>query len=98
TGANMVAVTDRVMEEVAKISQLPQMQGINVFALDNQADSVRDSLSDLLDAGMVGALLAILVLYLFLRQISSTLIVTACIPFALTITLGVLYFAGLSLN
>lgn len=98
TGANMVAVTDRVMEEVAEIGELPQMQGINIFALDNQADSVRDSLSDLLDAGLVGALLAIVVLYLFLRQLSSTLIVTACIPFALTITLGVLYFAGLSLN
>lgn len=98
TGANMVEVTDRVMEEVAEISQLPQMGGINIFALDNQADSVRDSLSDLLDAGLVGALLAIVVLYLFLRQLSSTLIVTACIPFALTITLGVIYFAGLSLN
>ncbi len=98
TGANMVAVTDRVMAEVAEISQLPQMQGINIFALDNQADSVRDSLSDLLDAGIIGAMLAIVVLYLFLRQLSSTLIVTACIPFALTITLGVIYFAGLSLN
>lgn len=98
TGANMVAVTDRVMAEVEEIGKLPQMQGINIFALDNQADSVRDSLSDLLDAGLVGALLAIVILYLFLRQLSSTLIVTACIPFALTITLGVIYFAGLSLN
>ncbi|HZD54368.1 MAG TPA: efflux RND transporter permease subunit, partial [Woeseiaceae bacterium] len=98
TGANMVEVTDRVMEEVAKVRELPQMQGINIFALDNQADSVRDSLRDLLKAGLVGALLAIVVLYAFLRQISSTLIVTACIPFSLTITLGVIYFAGLSLN
>jgi HAE1 family hydrophobic/amphiphilic exporter-1 len=98
TGANMVEVTDRVMDEVAEISKLPQMQGINIFDLDNQADSVRDSLSDLLTAGLIGALLAIVVLYMFLRQLSSTLIVTACIPFALTITLGVIYFAGLSLN
>ncbi|HEX2138357.1 MAG TPA: efflux RND transporter permease subunit, partial [Woeseiaceae bacterium] len=98
TGANMVEVTDRVMAEVAEISRLPQMSGINIFALDNQADSVRDSLTDLLTAGLIGALLAIVVLYLFLRQLSSTLIVTACIPFALTITLGVIYFAGLSLN
>ena len=47
---------------------------------------------------MIGALLALLVLYLFLRQITTTLIVTASVPFSLTITLGVLYFAGLSLN
>jgi len=68
TGSNMVEVTDRVMAEVEKIGRLPQMQGISIFDLDNQGDSVRGSLSDLLNAGMIGGLLAILVLYLFLRH------------------------------
>ena len=98
TGSNLVDVTDRVIAEVEKIGQLPQMQGINIFPLDNQGDSVRDSLSDLLNAGLVGGLLAIVVLYLFLRQVTTTLIVMAAIPFSLLITLGALYFAGLSLN
>ncbi|HUD97197.1 MAG TPA: efflux RND transporter permease subunit [Woeseiaceae bacterium] len=98
TGANMVEVTDRVMEEIAEIGKLPQMQGIRIFDLDNQGDNVRKSLADLLNAGLIGALLAIVVLYLFLRQVTTTLIVTAAVPFSLTITLGVLYFAGLSLN
>jgi HAE1 family hydrophobic/amphiphilic exporter-1 len=43
-------------------------------------------------------LLAIFVLYLFLRQVTTTLIVTASVPFSLMITLGALYFAGLTLN
>lgn len=98
TGSNMVEVTDRVMAEVEKIGKLPQMQGINIFDLDNQGDSVRGSLSDLLSAGMIGALLALVVLYIFLRQVTTTLIVTASVPFSLLITLGALYFAGLSLN
>lgn len=98
TGANMVDVTDRVMEEVVKIGKLPQMQGIKIFALDNQGDDVKESLADLLSAGLIGALLAIAVLYLFLRQITTTLIVIVSIPFSLLITLGALYFAGLSLN
>ncbi len=98
TGANMVDVTDRVMAEVDKVRELPQMQGIKIFDLDNQGDAVKESLSDLLSAGLIGALLAIAVLYLFLRQVSTTLIVTASVPFSLTITLGALYFAGLSLN
>jgi hydrophobic/amphiphilic exporter-1 (mainly G- bacteria), HAE1 family len=98
TGANMVEVSDRVMDEIGEISKLPQMQGIKIFDLDNQADSVRESLSDLLNAGLIGAFLAIIVLYLFLRQVTTTLIVTAAVPFSLTITLGVLYFAGLTLN
>jgi HAE1 family hydrophobic/amphiphilic exporter-1 len=98
TGSNMVEVSDRIMQEIAEISKLPQMQGIKIFDLDNQADSVRDSLSDLLNAGLIGGLLAIVVLYLFLRHTTTTLIVIAAVPFSLTITLGVMYFAGLSLN
>ena len=98
TGANMVEVTDRVIAEVEEISHLPQMQGINIFALDNAGDSVRKSLRDLLNAGAIGALLAIVVLYLFLRHVTTTLIVTASVPFSLLITLGALYFADLSLN
>ena len=98
TGANMVDVTDRVMAEVDKIAELPQMQGINIFDLDNQGDNVRESLGDLLNAGMIGALLAVVVLYLFLRQVTTTLIVTTSVPFSLLITLGAQYFFGLSLN
>ncbi len=98
TGSNLVDVTDRVIAEVEKVSELPQMQGINIFALENQGESVRESLSDLLKAGAIGGLLAIIVLYLFLRQATTTLIVTASVPFSLMITLGALYFAGLTLN
>ncbi len=98
TGANLVDVTDRVIAEVEKIGKLPQMNGINIFALDNQGDAVRESLGDLLAAGALGGLLAIFVLYLFLRQATTTLIVTASVPFSLMITLGALYFAGLTLN
>ena len=98
TGANMVEVTDRVMAEIEEIGKLPQMRGINIFDLDNQGEAVRESLADLLNAGLMGALLALVVLYIFLRQVTTTLIVTATVPFSLTITLGALYFAGLSLN
>ncbi|NIL94806.1 MAG: MMPL family transporter [Woeseiaceae bacterium] len=98
TGSNLVEVSDRVLAEVEKIGELPQMQGINIFSLDNQGDSVKDSLSDLLNAGLFGGLLAIVVLYFFLRQVSTTLIVTASVPFSILITLGALYFFGLTLN
>ena len=98
TGTNLVDVTDRVIAEVEEVGKLPQMSGINIFPLDNAGDSVRKSLSDLLNAGLLGGLLAIIVLYLFLRQLSTTLIVISSVPFSLLITLGALYFAGLSLN
>ncbi|MFK8016082.1 MAG: efflux RND transporter permease subunit [Gammaproteobacteria bacterium] len=98
TGANMVDVSDRVMAEVDRVGEDPRMQGISIFTLENSADSVRDSLRDLLTSGLIGGVLAIGVLYLFLRQLTTTLVVTLAVPFSLLITLAALYFAGLSLN
>lgn len=97
-GSNMVDVVDRVMAEIEEIGELPQMRGIQLFVLDNPAEGVRTSLNDLMTSGLIGALLAIVVLYLFLRQLTTTLIVTLAVPFSLLITLGAMYFFGLSLN
>ena len=52
----------------------------------------------MLRAGGIGAPLALLILFVFLRQVTTTFIVTASVPFSLLITLGALYFFGLSLN
>ncbi|MDE2196915.1 MAG: efflux RND transporter permease subunit [Gammaproteobacteria bacterium] len=98
TGANMVDVAQRVLKEIDEIGQLPEMQGIKVFFLNNEADGVKQSLSSIMDAGLIGALLSLVVLYFFLRQISSTLMVTLAVPFSLLIALAVMYFAGISLN
>lgn len=98
TGYNMVEVSDRVKAEVARIGELPAMSGIRIFDLENQAESVRSSLRDLVKSGIIGAFLAIIVLYFFLRHMASTLIVTLSVPLSLIITLGAMYFLGLSLN
>ncbi len=98
SGANMVQVADRVNEALERIAELPSMRGIRLFNIDNKADSVRSSLADLLQAGLIGSLLAVLVLYLFLRQVTTTLIVMLAVPVSLVITLGVMYFSGLTLN
>lgn len=97
-GANLVDVSRRVKAEIDAVADNPQMRGIQVFALGDQADGVTSSLSDLLSGGAVGALFAFLVLYLFLRQAATTLIVIVCVPFSILITLGVMYFLDISLN
>ena len=97
-GANMVEVGQRVLKEVDEVARQPEMQGVNIFFLDNEADGVRQSLSSVLDAGLLGALFSLVVLYYFLRQISTTLMVTLAVPFSLLIALAAMYFLGLSLN
>jgi len=98
SGANLVDVGRRALDEVDRIGKTPEMQGINLFFLENQSEGVTESLSDLLKAGVLGAFLSLFVLYFFLRSIQTTLMVSLAIPVAITITLGVMYFLGLSLN
>lgn len=97
-GSNLVDVGNRVLDEVNRIGETPEMRGINLFFLENQSEGVTESLTELLKAGLLGALLSMVVLYFFLRNIATTLMVSLSVPVAITITLGVMYFLGLSLN
>lgn len=98
SGANTVAVGNRVIEEIDVVNQLPEMRGINIYEMNNQATGIISSLLELLKAGLLGGLFSILVLYFFLRKVSTTLIVALAVPFSLIVTLGMLYFLDLSLN
>jgi HAE1 family hydrophobic/amphiphilic exporter-1 len=97
--ANTVEVVRAVMKVIEEdIDADPLLQGVNVFVWQDQADEITSSISGLQRSGIVGALLAILVLYFFLRRLDSTLIVSFSIPFSLIAACGVLYFLGKSLN
>ncbi len=98
SGANLVEVSRAVMAEVAAINELPEMAGIDLYVLFSQADGVTSSLRDLAMAGLLGALLSLLVLFAFLRHVATTLVVMLSVPAAVLITLGAMYFLGLSLN
>ena len=97
-GANLVDVGERVLAEVERIGESDDFRGINLFFLDNQAEGVTSSLRDLLQAGLLGAVLSLGVLFFFLRHVPTTLMVSLAVPTAIIITLGAMYFLGLSLN
>lgn len=96
--ANLVDVGTAVTKYVDGIRNEPDMRGITVYALQDSAKGVTSSLRELAFAGMIGVLLSVLVLYFFLRDWPSTLMVSIAIPVCLVITLGCMYFFGISLN
>ncbi len=98
SGSNLVEVSNAVMKVIEKAKEDPEFTGISLFIMDDTAKSVTSSLSDLLYAGLLGALLSVIVLYLFLRQLTTTLIVVLSVPFSICIALGVMYLLGYTLN
>lgn len=97
-GANLVNVGREVLATIDKVRGDPDMKGIQLFFLDNQPEGVISSLRELGKSGLIGALLALAVLYLFLRDLPTTLMVTLAVPISMTITLACMYFMGISLN
>jgi HAE1 family hydrophobic/amphiphilic exporter-1 len=98
TQANVVDVADRVLAAVEDARRVPQLQGIEILVVRDQADSIRQSLRELRNAGLVGAVLSFFMLLLFLRHLPTTLIVSLAVPASLLVTLGAMYFLGLTLN
>ncbi|MEM8485270.1 MAG: efflux RND transporter permease subunit [Bacteroidota bacterium] len=96
--ANTVATAKRVVDEVEKLKSDPELEGVSIYYMDNSAEGIVSSLDNLLMSGLLGALFALIVLFFFLRRMSTTLIVTLAVPISIVITLGGIYFLGLSLN
>lgn len=96
--ANTVEVVDDILAEIEEINKLPEMQGIYIYEMFNQAEGILSSLKELLNSGLIGAFLSVIVLYIFLRQFSTTLIVATAVPFSLIVTLGFFFFLGITLN
>jgi len=96
--ANSVELGRKVQAQLDKVNQDPRMEGVNVLLFWNQSEQIVNSLDGLKQAGIIGALFAVVILYFFLRRLSTTIIVAVAIPFALLCTCGFLYFSGNSLN
>jgi HAE1 family hydrophobic/amphiphilic exporter-1 len=96
--ANIVEMARAVHREMEEIEKLPELEGIQVLVANDQAESVKSSIGDLTEAGIVGCLLSIIILFYFLRHWPSTLMVALAIPICIVMTLGIMFFMGLSLN
>jgi len=91
-------VCRKVELELERINLDPTLKGIDSFTFFNQADQITDSLRSLLQAGTLGSLLAVAILFLFLRRINMTLVVAVAIPLSILATNVFLYLSGNSLN
>ena len=92
----VVQAVNRVLHD--EIDRDPLLAGIEVFVWQDQGQEILDGLNGLKSAGLIGALLATLCLYFFLRRLDATLIVSLSIPFSILAACGVFYFLGGSLN
>ncbi|MRR08710.1 efflux RND transporter permease subunit, partial [bacterium] len=97
SGSNTVAVSDRIQRKLAEL-QREMPSDIKLQVAFDSADFIRGSISSLQREALFGALLSVLIILLFLRNFSSTLIISISIPFSIIVTFTLLYFRNMTLN
>lgn len=94
------AATATVSENIAKkLNSLTQEnEGLHFTTLMDQGDYIDIIINSVLQNLLMGAVLAIIILYLFLRDIKPTIIVALSIPISVIFALVLMYFSGVTLN
>ncbi len=98
SNANAVLICDEVVARLEGMAEDPELEGINILVWFNMGGEIHKTLGDLRNTGVLGAILATIVLYGFLRRMSTTLVAVLCIPFSLVATCGVIFLQGKTLN
>jgi len=99
-GSNTVTVSDAVTDRLGDLANDleridPQLR---VEVITDQARYIRQAVREVLQTALFGGLLAIAVLYLFLRSVKNTFIIGLSIPVSVVATFFLMYAAGISLN
>ncbi|MDP4529896.1 efflux RND transporter permease subunit [Alkalimonas delamerensis] len=95
--ANTVEVAERVLAELPRLQQrLPA--GYQLTLVYDQSAFIKQAIADVKSAAMIGGALAMLVLYLFLRNVWATVIISVSIPVSVIATFNLMYGQGITLN
>ncbi len=73
-------------------------QEVDLTLLSDQSVFIEDAVKDVRDAALIGAGLAVLVIWVFLRRLAPTVIIAISIPLSVVVTFAPMFLAGVSLN
>lgn len=91
-GANTIEVVDRILTALPDLRGIPE--GVEINPTFNQSTYIRNAIQSLLNEALMGSLLAVAVIFLFLRSFRSTLVIALSIPLSLMATFMLLFFVG----
>jgi len=96
TRYNTVNAVEQINESIGEIEKA--LPGYSLSVISNQGSFIQSAISEVKNTALMGILLAVFILFVFLRRIGTTLIVSAAIPVSLIATFNMMYFGDLTVN
>ncbi|WP_226668392.1 efflux RND transporter permease subunit [Metabacillus litoralis] len=96
--ANTAAVSDAFQEKLAEILKEERYESISSDIIFDQGEYVDQAIGNMVNTLIIGGILAMLILFIFLRSIKSPLIIGVAIPYSVIVTFVLMYFSDFTLN
>ncbi len=96
SGKNTVAVANAVRAEVERVNT--EVPGVKLIVTQDNSVFIQRAINNVQEHAVVGGILVVLIIFAFLRDLRSTLIVCTSIPVSVIGTFALLYFGGFTLN
>lgn len=96
--ANTASVSDSFLEELDVLLEKEKYKNIESNILFDQGEFIKLSIDNISDTLIQGGILAMIVLFLFLRNLKSPIIIGVAIPYSVIVTFVLIYFSDFTLN
>ncbi|OFX89970.1 MAG: acriflavine resistance protein B [Bacteroidetes bacterium GWF2_33_16] len=96
TGSNTVKAVEDLTKSLESIKKA--LPGYEFIVVQNQGKFIQSAIDEVQDSALIGAFFAVFVLFIFLRRIKVTAIISLAIPISVIATFNLMYFNGLTLN
>jgi HAE1 family hydrophobic/amphiphilic exporter-1 len=98
SGTNSLSVAKGIKKTIQQLLKERLPKGLDIQVTYDQSKFIQVALGNVRDAGIQGGILSFLVLFFFLWELKSSLIITAAIPICVTATTVAMYFSNINLN
>lgn len=93
---NTVNAVDNLLKKIEEFRK--SLPDYHFHVISNQGEFIGSSINEVRDSALLGIILAVIILYIFLRRLNMTLIVSVSIPISIIATFNLMYFNHLSIN
>lgn len=95
---NIIDLSDRIREEIGQLNEELASKGVFIQVDTDVAETMNENINTIINLGITGAILAIFILYLFLRNFKIVTFIAVAIPISVFSAFYFFYFFGISIN
>lgn len=96
--ANLIDLSDRTLEVIDELNERLGMLDVEIVVDSNTAETMENNINQIIHLALMGGLLAVIVLWFFLKNVRLVLLITLAMPISIFTAFNFFYFAGISVN